>query len=84
MLTWILWSKTVLILTQCIAKSAGAVEYTDCASAEEQDSHERVSWYDTKQSNGEVPVMLELWRIPLLPGPLRPRVVVPDRALWVK
>ena len=46
-----------------------------------------VSCYDTKQSNGEVPVMLELWRmwsipsLPLLPGPLWPGVVAPDRAL---
>ena len=46
-----------------------------------------VSWYDTKQSNGEVKVMLELWRmqstssLPLLPGPLWPRMVAPDRAL---
>ena len=35
-----------------------------------------MSWFDTKQSNGEVPVMLRLWGIrrtillPLLPGPL--------------
>ena len=37
--------------------------------------------YDTKQSDGEVPVMLELWGmrstflLPSLPGPLWPRVV---------
>ena len=43
--------------------------------------------YDTKQSDGEVPVMLELWRmrstpsLPLLPGPLWPGMVAPDRAL---
>ena len=43
--------------------------------------------YDTKQSNGEVSVMLELWGIwstPLLLsllGPLWPGVVAPDRAL---
>ena len=43
--------------------------------------------YDSKQSDGEVPVMLELWRmlstplLPLLPGPLWPEVVVPDRVL---
>ena len=42
--------------------------------------------YDTKQSDGEVPVMLELWGIqstpslPLLPGPLGPGVVASDRA----
>ena len=43
--------------------------------------------YDTKQSDGEVPVMLELWgmhstpSMSLLPGPLWPEVVVPDRVL---
>ena len=43
--------------------------------------------YDTKQSDGEVPVMLELRGmqstplLPLLPGPLWPGVVAPDRAL---
>ena len=42
--------------------------------------------YDTKQSDGEAPVVLELWGIwntsslPLLPGPLWPGVVAPD---WV-
>ena len=43
--------------------------------------------YDTKQSDGEVLVMLKLWRmrstpfLPLLPGPLWPRVVAPDKGL---
>ena len=43
--------------------------------------------YDTKQSDGVVPVMLELWgmqstpSLPSLPGPLWPGVVAPDRAL---
>ena len=43
--------------------------------------------YDTKQSDAEVPVMLEFWgmqripSLPLLPGPLWPRVVAPDRVL---
>ena len=31
MLNWIIWNKTVLTLTLCIAQSAGAVEYTDCS-----------------------------------------------------
>ena len=41
----------------------------------------------TKQSDGEVRVMLELWgmrstpSMPLLPGPLWPGIVVPDKAL---
>ena len=43
--------------------------------------------YDTKQSDGEVPVLLELWgmqstpSLPLLPGPLWPGVVAPNRTL---
>ena len=49
--------------------------------------HQRVSWHDTEQSDGEVPVMLELWgmqntpSLPSLPGPLWPRLVAPDRFL---
>ena len=41
--------------------------------------------YDTKQSDGEVPVMLELWGIRCtpslssLPGPLWPGMVAPDK-----
>ena len=43
--------------------------------------------YDHKQSNGEAPVMLELWgkqstlSLPSLSGPLRPGVVASDRVL---
>ena len=43
--------------------------------------------YNTKQSHGKVPVMLELWvmwstpSLPLLPGPFWSGVVEPDRAL---
>ena len=46
---------------------------------------QRVSWYDTKQSDGEVPAMLELWgmrstsSLPLLPGSLWPSMVAPDK-----
>ena len=41
--------------------------------------------YDTKQSDGEVPAMLELWgmwstpSLSSLPGPLWPGVVAPDK-----
>ena len=45
--------------------------------------------YDTKQSDGEVPVMLELWGmrstplLPSLPGPLWPGMVAPDMGpIW--
>ena len=43
--------------------------------------------YDTKQSDGEVPVMMELWgmwstpSLPSLPGPHWPAMVAPDRVL---
>ena len=43
--------------------------------------------YDNKQSDGEVPVMLEFWgmqsnpSLPLLLGPLLPRVAATDRVL---
>ena len=43
--------------------------------------------YDTKQSDGEIPAVLELWgmrstpSLSLLPGPLRTGVVALDRAL---
>ena len=42
---------------------------------------------NTKQSDGEPPVMLELWGMlgtpssPLLPGPLCSKMVAPDRTL---
>ena len=45
------------------------------------------SGYDAKQSHDEVPMMLGLWgmqstlSLPLLPGPLWPGMVAPDRAL---
>ena len=48
--------------------------------------HNEKPRYDTKQADGEGPV-LELWRIqstlllPLLPGTLWPGVVAPDRVL---
>ena len=50
---------------------------------------QRVSWYDTKWSDGEVPGMLELWgmqstpSLPLLPGPLWPRVGGPGMILSI-
>ena len=49
--------------------------------------YETIQQYDTKQSDGEVSVILELWgmqnnpSLPSLSGPLRSRVVAPDRVL---
>ena len=42
-----------------LPQSARAVEYTDCTSAEGYPPNE-CPGYDTKQSDGEVPVMLGL------------------------
>ena len=71
-----------------MAQSAGAVEYTNCISAEESDlPPNECPEYDIKQSDAEAPVMLELWgmwstpSLLLLPGPLWPGVVEPDRVL---
>ena len=71
------------------AQSAAAVEYIDCTSAEGNESPNECPGYDIKQSDGEVPVMLELWTmrstpsLPSLPGPLGPGVVAPDRVLFM-
>ena len=69
------------------AQSAGAVEYTDCTSAERYPPPpNECPGYATKQSDGDAPVM-ELWRmrstpsLPSLSGPLLPGMVAPDRAL---
>ena len=85
-MNWIIWNKTVWHLNLCIAQSAGAVEYTVCTSAEGNPPNE-CPVYDTKQSDGEVPAVRELWgmrstpSLPSLPGPLWLGVVAPDRAL---
>ena len=61
-----------------MAQLAGAVEFTDCTSAESPG-------YDTKQSDDESPMKVEFWGIrstlslPLLSGPLWSVVVAPDR-----
>ena len=72
-----------------LAQSAGAVEYTDCFPAEGQDPTNERRRYDTKQSDGEVPVMQELWgmpstsSLPSLLDPLWPKVVALDRVLFM-
>ena len=60
-----------------IAQSAGGVEHSNSFSAEGKDPlRNEYPGYETKQSDGEVPVMVELWgvhstsSIPSLPGPL--------------
>ena len=74
-----------------IAQSAGAVEYTDCFSAGVGKILPRNDCprYDTKQSDGEAPVMLELWGMKSTPsllslsGQLWSGVVAPGRVLFM-
>ena len=76
-------------LKYCFARLAGAVEYTDCISAEGYVTPNECPGYDTKQSDGEVPVMQDLWEmwstssLPSRPRPrpLWPGVVALDRDL---
>ena len=66
------------------AHLAGAVEYTNCFSAEREDSppppHNECPRYDTK-SDGELWGMRSTPSLPLLPGLLWPRVTTPLRVL---
>ena len=70
-----------------VVQSAADVEYTDWVSAEGQDSLNECPGYDTQQSDGKVPVILELYEmwsipsLPSLPGPFYPGVVAPDKVL---
>ena len=65
------------IYTMIFAQSAGAVEYTDfSAERVRPPSPNECPGYDTKQSDGKVPVMLKFWGmwstslLLSLPGPL--------------
>ena len=56
-----------------------------CRGGLDPTPHNECPEYDTKQSDGEVPVMLGLWEmqstlsLPSLPGQLRPGMVAPDK-----
>ena len=71
-----------------IARSGGAVEYTASLQRGKTLLNE-CPVYDTKQSDGEAPVMLELFgmrstpSLPSLPGPLWPGVVAPNRVIYM-
>ena len=76
-----------LLVFLILAHSGGAVEYTDFISPVGLGFPNECPVYDTKQFDGEAPVMLELWRmrrIPSLlslPGQLWPGVVASERVL---
>ena len=66
---------------------AGAVGYTNCTLQRGKTPPQEGSGYDTKQSDGEAPVMQELWGIQSTPSlqsllsALWSRVIAPDRVL---
>ena len=72
-----------------IAQLTEAAKYTDFISAEVEASHHEFLECDTKQSDGEAPIMLDfggMWSTPSLPsltGLLWHGVVAPDRVLSI-
>ena len=69
-----------------VIKSARTVEYADFLSADEYPPPNECPRYDSKQSDGDAPVLelLGMWSNPSLPslsGPLWPGVAEPDRAM---
>ena len=72
-----------------IAQLAGALEYTGYISAKSTSSNEYPG-FDTKWSDREAPVILELSEMqsnlsfPLLPGRLWSAVVAPDRVVFMR
>ena len=67
-----------------MAQSAGTSEYTDCISVERLDSPNECPENDSKQPDGNVPVMLANAEYPFLPslqGPHWLGLVTPDRLL---
>ena len=77
---------SILHLYILLSSLAGAVKYTNCISEEGQDSLNECPAYDSKQSDSEAPVILELYGMQgspslSLPGPLWPGEVAIDRVL---
>ena len=76
-----------IVTRSYFSQSAVAVEYAESHFCRVVIRLNECPRYDTKQYDGEVPVMLELWgmqstpSLPLLPGPLWPGVVAPDQVL---
>ena len=80
-----IWFAKWLQIGCILAQSAGVVEYTACIYAEGLDCPNDCPRYDTKPSDGEVTVKLEVWgmrstpSLLLLQCPLWSGVVAPDR-----
>ena len=75
------------VLLPLMAQPVRAAEYTDCISTEGRDLSSECPVYDTKLSDGEVLVILELWgmqstpSMPSLLCALYFKVIAPDRVL---
>ena len=54
---------SIVFSNEYFVPSVGAVKYTNCFSANGLDCSNECLGYDTKQLDGEVSVMLEVWRI---------------------
>ena len=52
---------SIFQINMCIAQSVKAVKYTDCFTADGKTPPNECPGYETKQSDGEVPVMLAFW-----------------------
>ena len=51
-----------------VAQSAGSVEYTDCTSAKGLRPQNEYPRFDTKLSDDEAAVILELWKVQCTPS----------------
>ena len=79
-LKYLLELTTLLRHNDDVAQSAGAVEYTDRISAEAYPPpyNNECSGYDTKQPDGDVSVMMELWRMQITPS----QSSLPSVSIW--
>ena len=87
MLNWIVWNLAVFTFNSVYCPLVWGNTIDRRLLCRTVRSPNECSGYDTKQSDGEVPVMLELYEmqstpsLSSLPGPLWSGVVAPDRVL---
>ena len=87
MLNWIIWKITVLTFNSVYCPVGWGCRIHRLHHCRGVMPSNECRGYDTKQSDGEVPVMLGLWgkrsipSLPLFPGQLWPCAIASDRAL---